>query len=871
MAFIGVVLLQLACVIIGMMILAEIIYTNPLLEGKYLFVALCGSILHSAGYLMEICSTDMSMAMMAIRFEYLGLCFGFLMLMLYTFKACRAKISPIVKAILIIVNFITCFLVFTTGFIDHKLYYRTMELVNEGIFPHVVTTKGPFYWVHIATMVAMMVLLVTITVIKFSVAARTERRDSKFLSTVILFGTISVIIVILYVTGCLKYYDPTPVLFTTMCVFIRFNVYDIGESAMQIATDSINEGIVVVDKNFMYIDCNNEAKKIFPEFEHGNFERKRIGLYVPILEDIFVTQSNHEFKIKDRYYRATVIPVAAKNTNKVTGYAACIIDFTDNHFNVRKLVEMKNKADNANKAKSEFLANVSHEIRTPMNSVLGMAELALREDMNDSVREKIYDIKSAGETLLTIINEILDFSKIEANKMEVENVNYHIPSLIMDVTNIIVIRLAEKNIKFDIEVDPTIPNLLSGDEKKLKQILINLLGNAVKYTQKGTVTFVLGWERQGTTAVLKGEVRDTGVGIPEKEIGKLFQSFQRIDSRKNRSIEGAGLGLTITKSYIELMGGSIRVESVYGQGTSFFFTVPQRIIDETPCRYDPNKGRTLKKTFVNSFFAPEAKILVVDDNQTNLKIASGFLKTYKISPDTALSGKECLEMVDKTHYDIIFLDYMMPVLDGIDTLQLIRSKKTDDDYYGEVPIIALTADSVNGAEKKFMAVGFQGYISKPIDAEKLEDTLAIFLPPELVEINDSAFEEETAEEEPLSRPDISIDGVDIAEGIYNTGGNPDDYIEVIKIFHEFGAEKLSKIQKHFDEKNIGDYTTEVLSLKSSAANIGAMELSALAKELEFAGKDNKLDIIESKTGRLLEMFSKLLNDIGTVLEDRNNK
>ncbi len=866
--YIFLIVLQLLCVISTVFILVELISSNPLLEGKYLFIALCGATVHSTGYLMEILSKDLSSAMMSVKFQYLGLCFGIFMLLMYSFKACRTKLPWIVKLLFLLVNITTCLLVFTTDIFNHKFYYKSVTFENEGIFPHLVLVKGPFYYVHTSTMLTIIVILVIVGIVRFSMAAKTNIKDSKYITAIIGVGILSVVTVTLYNTGALQYYDPSSLLFVIMCIFIRFNIYDIGESAMQIVTESINQSIIVVDKNYIYIDCNAEAKKVFPELEEGNFERKRIGSYLTVLEDIFVTQSNHEFKIKDRFYRADVFPVTSKNSDKISGYAACISDCTQSHFNMRDIIEMKNKADNANRAKSEFLANVSHEIRTPMNSILGMAELALKEDMNDSVREKIGDIKLAGDTLLTLINDILDFSKIEANKVSIENVHYHIPSLIMDVTNIIGVRLSEKKISFEVDVEPSIPNILSGDEKKIKQILINLLGNAVKYTKEGSVAFILKWEQKGNMAILKGEVRDTGVGIRESEIGNLFQSFQRIDSRKNRSIEGAGLGLTITKKYLELMSGTIEVESVYGKGSSFFFTIPQLIIDNTPCEFDINKRRNVQKAFVNSFFAPEAKILVVDDNQTNLKIASGFLKTYKITPDTALSGKECLSMVEKKKYDIIFLDYMMPVLDGIDTLQLIRAKAEEDEYFSEVPVVALTADSVNGAEKKFMSVGFQGYISKPIDAEKLEDTLAIFLPPELVVINDSMDEQPTEISNNLG---FSIKDVDIDEGIYNSGGNPDDYVEILKIFLEFGKNKMSKIKKHFDDKNIFDYTTEVHSLKSSAANIGAAEISALAKELEFAGKDKNIDLIEEKTATLLSMYSELLENIAVAIKEYDNR
>lgn len=862
------VIFQLAAVIATVVTLIEVISSNPLLEGKYLYIALCGAVVHSTGYLMELTSRDLSSAMMSVKFQYLGLTFGIFMLLMYSFKACRTKLPEVIKAIFLLINTATCLLVFTTDVLNHTFYYKSYAFENEGLYPHLVLVKSPFYYVHTTSMLIMIIILVIMGVIRFSAAAKSNIKDTKFIVAIIGVGSLAVVVVSLYNLGVLQYYDPASLLFVLMCIFIRFNIYDIGESAMHMVTQSINHSIVVIDKNFMYVDSNAEAKKVFPQFEEGKFERKRIGLYLPLLEDIFVTQTSQEFKIADRYYKAEVIPVTAKNSEKTIGYAAYITDYTDTHFTTKDLIEMRNKAANANKAKSEFLANVSHEIRTPMNSILGMAELALKEEMPPSVKEKVSDIRVAGSTLLTLINDILDFSEIEANKVEIRNNNYHIPSLVMDVTSIVEVKLSEKKIAFEVDVEPSIPNLLSGDEKKIKQILMNLLGNAVKFTKEGSVAFILKWEKQGNTAILKGEVRDTGIGIREKEIDSLFDSFQRIDSRKNRSIEGTGLGLTITKKYIELMGGTITVESVYGKGSSFFFTIPQTIKDNTPCNFDLDKRRNIKKTFVNSFFAPEAKILVVDDNQTNLRIASGFLKTYKITPDTALSGKECLAMVEKKKYDIIFLDYMMPVLDGIDTLQLIRAKSEEDEYFANVPIIVLTADSVNGAEKKFMAVGFQGYISKPIDAEKFEDTLAIFLPPELVIINDSIDE---VPEEIENNLGIEIKDVNIDEGIYNSGGNPDDYVEILKIFLEFGKDKMSKIKKHFEDKNIFDYTTEVHSLKSSAANIGAMKISELAKELEFAGKDKKVEIIESKTGLLLDMYSELLENIAGAIKEYDNR
>ncbi len=315
------------------------------------------------------------------------------------------------------------------------------------------------------------------------------------------------------------------------------------------------------------------------------------------------------------------------------------------------------------------------------------------------------------------------------------------------------------------------------------------------------------------------------------------------------------------------MGGKIEVESEYGKGSTFSFILPQKIIDASPCDYDANyHGHDNNDTaiFKNEFIAPDAKALVVDDNPVNLKIACGFLKNYQLDVDTAISGEECLDMILTKKYDIIFLDYMMPRLDGIDTLQLIRAKKIDDEYFAEVPVIALTADAISSVKNKFKMVGFQEFITKPIQFQKLENVLREYLPKKYII---EKTEEQTQSDN--EKADFSIPFVETDIGIENCGGTVDDYIQILEIFYKFGSDKISKIKQMLDDGNIKDYTIEVHSLKSSAANIGALEVSKLARELEMAGKEEKVEVIRNKNDDMLRKYSSLLDNIKSVL-DKNN-
>ena len=509
------------------------------------------------------------------------------------------------------------------------------------------------------------------------------------------------------------------------------------------------------------------------------------------------------------------------------------------------LREAKEIADKANRAKSDFLASMSHEIRTPINTVLGMNEMILRESHEPDIRGYSRNIAGAGHALLSLINDILDFSKIESGRMELVETNYKLDTLLSETLDIITPRAAEKGLEFRTEVRSTLPNALYGDEVRIRQILINLLSNAVKYTPKGSITFSVSGESAGEDdLILKIAVADTGIGIKEEDKDRLFRGFERLDMVKNRSVEGTGLGLAITMNLLSMMDGEIHVDSVYGEGSTFRVEIPQKVanpdsvIGEFPLRKAAGEPAAESGVYRVAFRAPDARILVVDDNDTNLLVVKNLLKATEINVTTCLSGEECLQMIAEAHYDIVLLDHMMPGMDGIETLK--ASWALPGNKCRETPFIALTANAVSGAREMFLGEGFSDYMSKPIAPEKLEQLIRHYLPQNLVQ--PISTEPETAArnaapppaEESAPRKDGGY--IDRSLGLRYNGGMEDMYDAVLSLFASSQAEKREKIQKAFDAEEWRSYTVQVHGLKSTSLTIGCQELSEAAKALELAGK-----------------------------------
>ena len=520
-----------------------------------------------------------------------------------------------------------------------------------------------------------------------------------------------------------------------------------------------------------------------------------------------------------------------------------------------KFKEAALAAEAANKAKSNFLSNMSHEIRTPINAILGMNEMILREENNPAILEYAENIRTAGNTLLGIVNDILDFSKIEAGKMEIIPVEYALSSLLNDLVNMIQARADKKGLEFHINAAKNLPSELYGDEIRIKQIVTNILTNAVKYTEEGSVALTVNFTKIDDNRIkLFFGVKDTGIGIKPEDIKKLYSAFERIEEKRNRSIEGTGLGMNITQRLLNMMGSDLNVQSVYGEGSEFSFELEQPVINWHELGdFEESLRNALsqRKKYQEKFTAPNAKILVVDDTVMNLAVVKGLLKQTKIQIDTADSGYECLGLVTKNKYDIIFLDHRMPGIDGIETLQ--RMKNLPNNLNQETPVISLTANAISGARQQYIEAGFQDYLTKPIDSEKLEAMMIEYLPPEKLQTVDENFVAEEKLEESLPEWLKNVESLNVEDGLKNCG-SVESYIDALKVFAQFvisGAKEIANFYKESDWKN---YTTKVHALKSSARIIGANELSERAKRLEDAGNSGYINEIKESTDGLLELY-----------------
>ena len=501
------------------------------------------------------------------------------------------------------------------------------------------------------------------------------------------------------------------------------------------------------------------------------------------------------------------------------------------------------KATAASEAKSTFLSNMSHEIRTPINAILGMNEMILRESDNQEVLNYSENIKNAGKTLMGLINDVLDFSKIEARKIEINPVNYDLASVLNDLVVMISSRADDKGLELKLDFDKNLPVKLHGDEVRIKQIITNILTNAVKYTKKGGVTFTVGYEKiynEPDYIMLKVAITDTGIGIKEEDIKRLFIEFERIEEKRNRNIEGTGLGMTITRSLLEMMGSSLCVKSEYGKGSTFSFMLKQKVMNWDPLGDYEERFRDLQEChsrYKERLVAKDAYILAVDDNPLNIMVIKSLLKDTEINIDTAENGDESIRLAAKNNYDVILMDHMMPGKDGIETMHEIRSDQNSPNT--KTPVICVTANAISGAKEQYIDEGFDDYLTKPIDSEKLEEMLIKFLPKEKIKmVNKNDVPEDVVD--PMVHAELEAlkdqDMIDVEKGL-QISGSPDAYIPILKICYDFADDWIYNLNECFKNGNLSEYTTRVHAVKSSLKTIGATELSEEAQKLENAGKE----------------------------------
>ena len=523
----------------------------------------------------------------------------------------------------------------------------------------------------------------------------------------------------------------------------------------------------------------------------------------------------------------------------------------------------KEMAEKANRAKNDFLANMSHEIRTPINAITGMNEMIIRESAEKDIRKYALDIKYASQTLLSLINDILDFSRIESGKMEIIEDNYEVAYLLRDAINMIRARAKKKGLQFNVSIDSNMPKILYGDAVKVKQILSNILSNAVKYTKRGSVHLTADSNvQEDGTVILRMSVKDTGIGIKEEDIPLLFEGFERLNIKENRSIEGTGLGLAIIDRLTKRMNGKITVESIYGEGSTFTVYLPQKLIDATPLGdFEENylKDRKDAMVYHESFTAPEAKILVVDDNEINLSVVRSLLKKTQMQITDCKSGAECLSLMKKEHYDVILLDHMMPEMDGIETLK--RSKEMEENQCSETPVIALTANAMSGVREMYLNEGFDDYLSKPIEGKALETMLIKYLSKDKIvlatEKEKVAVSQVKASEIPEEKTVVSDEGqeyLSVSTGMKYCGESEEIYREMLSMFCNIKEQKKKQLDDSFAEEDYANYIVYIHALKSSSLSVGGKVVSALAAKLEKAGKQKDFDYIKENHAEAMRLY-----------------
>jgi len=634
-----------------------------------------------------------------------------------------------------------------------------------------------------------------------------------------------------------------------------------------------NVNILVFDitkKFYMGNDCANQ----FFDIKEGS----DIGLY-----DLFDISKEDADKFLDEVIAGRQNEIKLRSIN---GDRSCTLQFTvgknkKNHayciivfvYDLTKEEEMLESLKKANDAKSDFLSNMSHEIRTPINAIIGMNEMVLRESTNENVLDYASTIRSSSQSLLSIINDVLDISKIESGKMEIVESNYELSSMIVDCYNMIIDRVRSKGLSFHVECNERIPGSLRGDIAHIRQVILNLLTNAVKYTEKGDVHFIIDGEVKQEQLMFKVTVKDSGIGIAKENLDKLFGKFERFDLHKNRNIEGTGLGLNIVKSFVNLMDGTISVESEYGKGSAFTVCIPQKIVSETPVgKIDFDTIATSGKSYKHEcdYTAPDAKILVVDDVAVNLNVFVNLIKNFNMQVDTALSCQEALEITAKKKYDIIFMDHMMPVMDGIETLGHIKGDKTNPN--NNTTVVMLTANALIGMKEMYLKKGFTDYLSKPIVPDKLEALIKQYLPDEkMIPVTREQDKSDKADDEsdsfkklspPLQKLKTLIPDVNTDMGIMYCCQSESVYIEFLQEFL-FGK-KYEPIEDAYKDNNIKQYEIEVHTLKGSAKMLGFDKLSKLAEKLQFAAKDNDMDTINSTHDKMITLYKDIISALEQI-------
>lgn len=968
---------------IGIVILfAEIFYIvrqKPSAQQVRMLLMNIALLINFVGYLFEMQASTPEQALQAVKFIYLGKPIIVLTMFLFVLEYCKVKVPVWLSSVLACVHALITFLVMTCE--HHDLYYSSIDYTKEGLFPHLIFGHGPAYYFFMGLLGIYLIIMATLCIRRYRVVKHeTEKRGIPKILSVVFIMSFSLII---FLTGKTGGYDTTLfaylvsnlILFMALC---KDKILDAVLIAKEKAIDEQDDGLIVLDAENYLIYYNQKAKELFPFSDASKHMAIIEELDNCILHNRNIERERRVHEVSSRMLMQKRVYLGKmyvlNDITESTRYAQSAREQTE------IMKALKEQAEEANQAKSAFLSNMSHEIRTPMNAIVGMTEILLRDKLSAQQMGYLMNIKNSGNALLNIINDILDFSKIESGKLEIVEAEYDPVSTLGDLGMIFLNRIGEKDVELLFDFDEKLPRKLYGDALRIRQIIINIVNNAIKFTEEGYVKLQV---RVGT--VMRDEVeilvsvQDTGQGIKEKDLRKLFGSFQQVDVKKNHGKEGTGLGLAISKQLVEMMGGTIGVRSVYGEGSEFFFHIHQKICDDKPAveihdkemqeqlriggffnrkyLWDTLSGlaeqfnvrlipyeqwkqadekeqldyffmdtlgseeieeeieaeqcldklgeiyilrnpmledcgvegvnlinkplftmnfcqiinhETLDSGIASvsqqNFVAPSASVLIVDDNEMNLKVAMGLLEPLKMKIDTADSGKRAMKMIHQKRYDLIFMDHMMPVMDGIETTERIR--QLEDDYYQKVPIIALSANAMIDAREQFKNAGMNDFVAKPIEMKEICNCIRKWLPTEYIQ---SVFEDakeavEEVGEDCDNVENIELPGIDREAGI-KASGSAKLWVSLLGDFYKLIDMKSNKLEKCLNDGMIRDYTIEVHALKNTARMIGALQLSEWFYRMEQCGNAQDVESIRKETPELLleyRSFKEVLRPYGAV-------
>ena len=828
---------------------------------SYLFLSCAALLINNLGYLLELEARTVEAYTTALRLSYAGRIWIALFLFLFTAELCGRKLPAAAKYAFIALHAGIYVSVLTLD--RNDLFYTNYEFTSNGQFPQFTHGNGILHKVFTIMQLAYIIAGVTMLFVSLynEKSKAAKKRVLMVIFAVIAESAFYVVQISDIFAEITQFYDITMIGYSIGTIFMfvaifRCDLLGTSEIAREFMIDRLSEGIVAVDNDGIVRYFNEPAKRLYPEL-------KMLSEKIPP-EVINAVRDSENITLDEHIYKVEQNPLMRGGESFGTLYA--LVDETEHIRYMQELEKQKSRADSANQAKSAFLANMSHDIRTPINAVLGMNEMILRECDDSDILGYSEKIRSSGNTLLGLINDILDFSKIEAGKLDIIPVDYDLTSVLNDLVSMIQLRAEAKGLTLETRFDGNIPKLLHGDEIRIKQIVTNILTNAVKYTEKGSVTFALTYEKLSEESILlKVSVSDTGIGIKQEDIPKLFSAFDRIEEERNRSIEGTGLGMSITQRLLAMMGSRLEVASEYGKGSEFSFAIEQKVISYEPVGdFEEALRRSIanRKKYREKFTAPDAHILVVDDTPMNLEVFVNLLKKTLVRIDTAASGSECIALAAKKKYDVIFLDHMMPDKNGIETLKELKASAASPN--ADTPAICLTANAVSGARETYLNAGFDDYLTKPVEPEKLEDMLIKYLPEEKLQ---AAADNDTAAEKQSVIPDFvrSSEEINVKQGVKHCG-DEEIYLETLTTYAESLGDNADSVDGFWRCGDIENFTIKVHALKSTSRVIGAMQLGDLAENLEAAGHIGDTAFITAHINELLVRCRQLVEQLSPLLK-----